>query len=322
MQVYAKAHSCYETPPTDKQQQGEVCVESSEKCRQEYVVERITSGAKNRLEDKSGAQSGSAVGSALDQMSGKDEHLLRASDQVELSQAPLTQYLKMEVLRPLRAFVCTSCKRTRLSGQLPLSRPLHTTVANRRADQVETALSTAMAGIRSSPRPSQPGLNYADQMGKEAPRGSDRFYNKEQPHRLHVYATKHNTHLTLTAPGAQKQDLDSKDPNAAFAPSEPYRIVLSMSAGNIGFRKAGRGSYDAAYHLAAFVLKQVQERGLLRQIQQLEVVLRGFGAGREAVTKAILGAEGRFIRTSITAVVDATRLKFGGTRSPKPRRLG
>ena len=70
------------------------------------------------------------------------------------------------------------------------------------------------------------------------------------------------------------------------------------------------------------MLKQVQERGLLRDINKLEVVLRGFGAGREAVTKALMGTEGKMIRNRITAVTDATRLKFGGPRSPKPRRLG
>jgi small subunit ribosomal protein S11 len=55
---------------------------------------------------------------------------------------------------------------------------------------------------------------------------------------------------------------------------------------------------------------------------KLEVVLRGFGAGREAVTKALLGAEGSLIRGRIVGVVDATRLKQGGPRSKKPRRLG
>jgi small subunit ribosomal protein S11 len=52
------------------------------------------------------------------------------------------------------------------------------------------------------------------------------------------------------------------------------------------------------------------------------VVYRGFGQGREAVTKAILGSEGRNIRNKIVRLTDATRLKFGGTRSPAPRRLG
>lgn len=67
---------------------------------------------------------------------------------------------------------------------------------------------------------------------------------------------------------------------------------------------------------------QMQERGINAQVKKLEVVLRGFGAGREACTKALLGAEGRFLRDKIVKVADATRLKFGGTRGKKPRRLG
>jgi len=139
-------------------------------------------------------------------------------------------------------------------------------------------------------------------------------------HRLHVYATKHNTHLTLTAPVPRKDS--GNDSSNMYKAPEPNKVVMSLAAGNLGFKKAGRGSYDAAYQLTAFVMKQIQERGLLRNIYEMEVVLRGFGAGREAVTKALLGAEGRFVRNKIKAVVDATRLKFGGPRSPKPRRLG
>lgn len=58
------------------------------------------------------------------------------------------------------------------------------------------------------------------------------------------------------------------------------------------------------------------------QIRQLEVVLRDFGPGREAVSKILLGSEGRALRSRIVRVMDGTRLKFGGTRSKKPRRLG
>lgn len=69
-------------------------------------------------------------------------------------------------------------------------------------------------------------------------------------------------------------------------------------------------------------MTRMQDRGINAQIKQLEVVLRGFGAGREAVTKALLGLEGKNVRHKIVKVADATRLKFGGTRSKKPRRLG
>ncbi|TAQ86247.1 hypothetical protein B7494_g5417 [Chlorociboria aeruginascens] len=124
----------------------------------------------------------------------------------------------------------------------------------------------------------------------------------EEPYHFHVYATRHNTHIAVTDP--------KRNP------------LLSLSCGNIGFTKSGRKHYDSAFQLAAFVMGKMHERGLTAKITQMEVILRGFGAGREAVTKALLGSEGRFLRGKVTKVTDATRLKFGGTRSPNPRRLG
>lgn len=124
----------------------------------------------------------------------------------------------------------------------------------------------------------------------------------EEPHHLHVYATKHNTHITLTEPNRNS--------------------LISASTGNIGFKKSGRKHYDSAFQLAGYVMGKIQEKGLLPKIKNLEICLRGFGAGREAVTKALLGTEGKNLRGKVVKVSDATRLKFGGTRSPKPRRLG
>lgn len=122
-----------------------------------------------------------------------------------------------------------------------------------------------------------------------------------EPHHLHVYSTKHNTHITLTKPNRD--------------------ALISVSAGSIGFRKAARGTYDAAYQLGAYVMGRIQQQGLLTQIQSLEVVLRDFGPGREALSKILLGSEGRNIRGRVVRVCDATRLKFGGTRSKNRRRL-
>jgi small subunit ribosomal protein S11 len=127
-------------------------------------------------------------------------------------------------------------------------------------------------------------------------------WEEDERHHLHIYSTKHNTHITLTNPNRD--------------------ALISVSCGNIGFRKAGRSTYDAAYQLAAFVFSRIQDKGLLPQIERLEVVYRGFGQGREAVTKAILGSEGRRIRPLVVRLSDSTRLKFGGVRSKKPRRLG
>jgi small subunit ribosomal protein S11 len=129
-----------------------------------------------------------------------------------------------------------------------------------------------------------------------------RDWEEDDMHKLHIYTHKHNTHITLSKPNRD--------------------ALISVSCGNIGFRKAGRGTYDAGYQLAAFVMSRIQDKGLLPQIKRLELVYRGFGKGREAVTKAILGSEGKNIRKLIVKLSDSTRLKFGGVRSKKPRRLG
>ncbi|KAI1329675.1 hypothetical protein F5Y16DRAFT_364987 [Xylariaceae sp. FL0255] len=122
-----------------------------------------------------------------------------------------------------------------------------------------------------------------------------------EPFHYHVLATSNNTHITVTKPNR--------------------KAIVSMSTGNIGFKKAKRGTYDAAYQLSAHVLDKLNQGGWHRKIKSLEVILSGFGHGREAATKVLLGSEGRLLRPYIEKVSDGTKLKFGGTRSKKPRRV-
>ncbi|KAL2105621.1 hypothetical protein VUR80DRAFT_8019 [Thermomyces stellatus] len=124
---------------------------------------------------------------------------------------------------------------------------------------------------------------------------------EEEPYHFHVYSHKHNTHITVTKPNRD--------------------AIISLSCGNIGFRKARRKQYDAAYQLTVYVLERLYDAGWDNKIEQLEVVLRGFGTGREAATKVLLGSEGTRLRNKIVRVSDATRIKFGGTRSKNPRRV-
>ncbi|GAB7339056.1 hypothetical protein MBLNU457_5714t1 [Dothideomycetes sp. NU457] len=235
----------------------------------------------------------------------------------------------MNPARSLTNFVCASCRRADVPQAVrrPFTlRQFQTSSRTAASERNEMEIDNLFGSLirekeaRTSGRrgPPRTASKYLD---NDAPPKNplENLQGMYQPkYKLHVYSTKHNTHMTLTAPVPQKASND----NNPYAAPEPNKVVLSLSAGNIGFRKAGRGSYDAAFQLTAFVTKQIKERGLLRDIEMLEVVLRGFGAGREAVTKALLGVEGKNIRPLITSVVDATRLKFGGPRSPKPRRLG
>ncbi|KAI6363841.1 hypothetical protein MCOR25_005778 [Pyricularia grisea] len=139
-------------------------------------------------------------------------------------------------------------------------------------------------------------------VSEEADKSKGKMLDSEEPYHFHIYSHKHNTHVTVT------------DPNRD--------AIVSLSTGNLGFKKSGRKHYDSAYQLGALVIDKLQEKGLHNKINKLEVILRGFGAGREAVTKVLMGNEGRLFRPKIVSVADSTRLKFGGTRSKKPRRLG
>ncbi|KAK3299997.1 uncharacterized protein B0H64DRAFT_379658 [Chaetomium fimeti] len=123
-----------------------------------------------------------------------------------------------------------------------------------------------------------------------------------EPYHFHIYSHKHNTHITLTKPNRD--------------------ALLSLSCGNLGFKKSGRKHYDSAYQLGAYVIDKMHQKGFASKINKMEVVLRGFGPGREAVVKVLMGNEGKLLRPKITRVSDSTRLKFGGTRSKKKRRLG
>ncbi|KAG8625814.1 hypothetical protein KVT40_006215 [Elsinoe batatas] len=232
------------------------------------------------------------------------------------------------IVRSVTDSIYTSCQESTrsVSRQIPI-RTLSTSLARyAKSGDIMDSLMAIPQQRQNDPPPGYGDiagiLDRRDLAPTRDPRENDRLFIR-QPHRFHVYATKHNTHITLTAPTPPPAASRGKsDPSDAYKPPEPNRPLMSFATGMIGFRKAGRGTYDAAYQLASYVLKQIQERGLQREIKDIEVVLRGFGAGREAVTKAILGQEGRFVRPKISAVTDATRLKFGGSRSPNPRRLG
>ncbi|PNY25772.1 37S ribosomal protein S18, mitochondrial [Tolypocladium capitatum] len=122
-----------------------------------------------------------------------------------------------------------------------------------------------------------------------------------EPFHFHIFSHKHNTHITCTKPNR-----------------EP---IISMSCGNIGYRKSRRGTFDSAYSLTKYVLERLIHTGWPMKMKRLELVLRGFGQGREAAVKVLMSPEGKVFRDKIVRVADSTRIKFGGTRSEKPRRL-
>ncbi|EGS19023.1 mitochondrial 37S ribosomal protein uS11m [Thermochaetoides thermophila DSM 1495] len=151
-------------------------------------------------------------------------------------------------------------------------------------------------------RPSATSSSAEEDLMREVSAEEKEDDDSEEPYHFHIYSHKHNTHVTLTKPNRD--------------------VIMTLSCGNLGFRKSQRKHYDSAYQLGAYFIDKMHQRGLVKKINRLEVVLAGFGQGREAVVKVLMGAEGKHLRPKIVRVSDATKLKFGGTRSKKHRRLG
>ncbi|KAF1984728.1 translational machinery component [Aulographum hederae CBS 113979] len=205
---------------------------------------------------------------------------------------------------------------SRLQGRLPLGCNCPLTIPSRPvfARNLTTTSPARDMNIPRSSIPTSASANLA-RLREQRASGIDEIQKAHEekglsarpPYRMCVFSHKHNTHITLS----RKNTKGSKS-----------STIMSFSTGNLGFRKGARGSYDAAFQLTSFVLAKISEGGYLPEIRRLELAMRGFGKGREAALKAILGAEGRMIKNKIERVTDATRLKFGGTRGMNPRRLG
>jgi small subunit ribosomal protein S11 len=179
----------------------------------------------------------------------------------------------LRAFRSLTSTVCASCRR-------PFSQTARALAASPDANQSSKGLEALMSNVDSNFRSGDANL-FGDMIPGKGPVQNLTIpdWEEDDRHKLNIYATKHNTHITLAKPNRD--------------------ALISVSCGNIGFRKAGRGSYDAGYQLAAFVMSRIKDKGLLPQIHKLELVYRGFGAGREAVTKAILGSEGKLYETEV-----------------------
>ncbi|GJN88436.1 hypothetical protein Rhopal_001402-T1 [Rhodotorula paludigena] len=153
-------------------------------------------------------------------------------------------------------------------------------------------------------------------------------HRMHQPYTLHVYSTRNNTILTLsTSPAA------SASSSSSSSSADPHHPVAWVSSGSAGYKGAARGTYDAAVEVTLRMFKKIQDlvqppvlaggqrvKAAGPPPTELEVVWKGFGQGRDAVFRTLMGAEGDRVRGLVKRVTDATPLKIGGTR-PKKRRV-
>jgi len=111
------------------------------------------------------------------------------------------------------------------------------------------------------------------------------------------------------------------------------QTVGRVSCGSVGFRKAQRATFEAATRCSARMFEIIEQLGtkdrktkngtVIRdaKVGHIELVLKGFGPGREALTAALSTTVGATTRRLIRQVTDETPIKIGGVRPKKRRKL-
>ncbi len=110
--------------------------------------------------------------------------------------------------------------------------------------------------------------------------------------RAYIYSTFNNTLVSIT-------DSDGN-------------VIASASAGTAGFRGSRKGTAFAAQRAA----EQAARRGMDMGLRQIDVFIRGPGAGREAAIRSLQGAG-----LLVTSIRDVTPIPHNGCRPPKRRRV-
>lgn len=108
----------------------------------------------------------------------------------------------------------------------------------------------------------------------------------------HIHASFNNTIVTITDPSGN--------------------VITWSSAGNQGFKGSRKSTPFAAQLAAESAAKRAMEHGM----RQVEVYVKGPGAGRESAIRAIAAAG-----LEIIAIKDVTPIPHNGCRPPKRRRV-
>jgi small subunit ribosomal protein S11 len=89
-------------------------------------------------------------------------------------------------------------------------------------------------------------------------------------------------------------------------------VIASSSAGSSGFKGSRKGTAFAAQRAA----EQAARRGMDMGLRQIDVFIKGPGAGREAAIRSLQGAG-----LNVTSIRDVTPIPHNGCRPPKRRRV-
>ena len=110
--------------------------------------------------------------------------------------------------------------------------------------------------------------------------------------RAYIQSTFNNTIVTLTDPMG--------------------RVLCWGSAGTAGFKGSRKSTAFAAQRAGEEAARKAMEQGL----RQVDVFVRGSGAGREAAIRAL-----HVVGLLVTSIRDVTPIPHNGCRAPKRRRV-
>lgn len=128
---------------------------------------------------------------------------------------------------------------------------------------------------------------------QSAKRASSRKVKRTLSHgRAHIHATFNNTIVTIA--------------------DQQGNVVIWASAGSSGFRGSRKSTPYAARLAAQKAIDDARDLGL----QEVDIMVKGPGPGREAAIRAIQGSE-----IKVRSISDVTPIPHNGCRPPKKRRV-
>ena len=110
--------------------------------------------------------------------------------------------------------------------------------------------------------------------------------------KAYISSTFNNTLVTLTDPEGN--------------------VVAWSSAGSVGFKGSRKSTAFAAQRVSETAARKAMDNGM----RQVEVLIRGPGAGREAAIRALQSSG-----LTVTSIRDVTPIPHNGCRPPKRRRV-
>lgn len=129
-------------------------------------------------------------------------------------------------------------------------------------------------------------------MGRRRQSGSRRAKKNIPSGVVHIFATFNNTIVTVT-------DLDGN-------------TISWASGGSTGFRGSRKSTPYAARLASQNAVRTAVDNGL----QEVDIVVKGPGPGREAAIRALAG-----LGVQIRSISDVTTVPHNGCRPPKKRRV-